>query len=384
MLIKGLKIFKENEVIDKGYIEISGGKIKDIGEQCQIKDNETISFPETYKCLPGMIDVHIHGANGSDTMDATPHALENIAQTLPKEGTTSFLATTITQEHSAIERALENAGKYINDQPDGGQAEVVGIHLEGPFINPEKAGAQPLEYIIEGDISLFKKWQDMSNGNIRLVTLAPERKNGLALIKYLSENQVTASIGHSNGTYHDVDQAIKAGATHVTHLYNGMKGLHHREPGVLGAALLRHELYAEMIVDGLHICPEMVDLAYRQKGSDRTVLITDAMRAKCMKNGIYDLGGQDVRVEDGKATLANGSLAGSVLEMKQAIKNILAYTDATLVDVMKMGAVNPAIQCGVFDRKGSVEINKDADLIILDENNDLVMTICRGAIAYQR
>ncbi|MFC7393400.1 N-acetylglucosamine-6-phosphate deacetylase [Scopulibacillus cellulosilyticus] len=384
MLIKGLKIYKEDEVVEAGYIKIADGKIKDIGEQCQLEDHETINFPETYKCLPGMIDVHIHGANGSDTMDATPDALKNIAQTLPKEGTTSFLATTITQEHSAIERALENAGKYIIDQPNGGQAEVVGVHLEGPFINPEKAGAQPLKHIVEGDIPLFEKWQKISGGNIRLVTLAPERKHGLELTKYLSEHNVTASIGHSNGSYHDVDEAIKAGATHVTHLYNGMKGLHHREPGVLGAALLRHELYTEMIVDGLHICPEMVDFAYRQKGSDRTVLITDAMRAKCMKNGIYDLGGQDVNVKDGKATLANGSLAGSVLEMKQAIKNMLSFTDATLADVMKMGAVNPAKQCGVFDRKGSVETNKDADLIILDENNDLVMTICRGVVSYQR
>ncbi|TCP30198.1 N-acetylglucosamine 6-phosphate deacetylase [Scopulibacillus darangshiensis] len=384
MRITGPAIYTENGWIENGSVKITNEKISAMDEMIINKDGEDLfDFPSDYKCLPGMIDVHIHGAGGSDTMDASPEALSNIAQTLPKEATTGFLATTITQEPAAIEKAIKNAGDYIKNQPSG-QAEILGIHLEGPFLNQEKAGAQPPEYILDGDLDLFEAWQKLSGDNIKLVTVAPEIKNGLKLINYLSVHGVVASIGHSNGGFRDVANAVEAGATHVTHLFNGMSGLHHREPGVVGGALLHDELYAEMIVDGIHICPETVDLAYRQKGPGKTILITDAMRAKCMKNGTYDLGGQEVTVTDGKAVLASGSLAGSVLKMDQAMQNMMAFTAAKLEDIVEMGSVNPAMQCGVYDRKGSITRGKDADLIILDDNNQLVMTICRGVVTYRQ
>lgn len=383
MLIRGLSVYADNKWIEEAQLKVMNGKIISIERNKPFEDDDTRDFPSNYTCLPGMIDVHIHGANGSDTMDATPEALNNIAKTLPKEATTSFLATTITQETDAIERALKNAGKFIENQPLG-QAEVLGIHLEGPFISKKKAGAQPPDHILAANLSLFKRWQEQSGGRIKLVTIAPEIENGLALINYLSTHGVVASIGHSDGSYQDVVDAIDAGATHVTHLFNGMTGLHHREPGIVGGALLHRELFTEMIVDGIHICPETVDLAYRLKGSDRTILITDAMRAKCLKNGTYDLGGQEVFVQDGKAVLAEGSLAGSVLKMDQALRNMMSFTEAKLEDIVMMGAVNPAKQCGVYDRKGSIEVGKDADFVILDENNQLVMTCCRGLVTYQR
>ncbi|MDX8365973.1 N-acetylglucosamine-6-phosphate deacetylase [Cytobacillus sp. IB215665] len=383
MLIKGLTIYAEDNVIEQGYIKITNGKIESVGKANDVTDTDTIQFPNTYKCLPGMIDVHIHGAQGADTMDASSTALDTISNALPQEGTTSYLATTITQQHSNIEQALSNVGSYINVQP-AGQAEILGIHLEGPFINQEKAGAQPYDYIIDGDISLFKKWQKLSGENIKLVTLAPEIKNGIALTKYLNSNGVVASIGHSNATYNQVVKAIHVGASHITHLFNGMSGLHHREIGVAGAALMRDELFVEMIVDGIHICPEMVQLAYHSIGKERTILVTDAMRAKCLKGGVYDLGGQNVTVSNSKATLDDGALAGSLLTMDQAMRNMLTYTDATLGDLTTITSKNPAKQCGVFDRKGSIKENKEADLIILDEHNNLVMTICRGAISYER
>ncbi|RYL92213.1 N-acetylglucosamine-6-phosphate deacetylase [Sporolactobacillus sp. Y61] len=381
--ISGCSVYSDQEWINEGSLSFDQGKIVAVGRSADQSGDEVLHFPSDYKCIPGMIDMHIHGANGSDTMDATHEALSTIAAALPKEATTSFLATTITQSDEAIEAALINAAEVIGHQK-AGEAEIIGLHLEGPFISSEKAGAQPEKYIVPADIEKFDRWQEQSNHNIKEVTLAPEIEGGLELIHHLAKEHVVASIGHSNGVDEDVIKAIGAGATQVTHLYNGMRGMHHREPGVLGGALLHHNLYTELICDGKHVCQGMVNLAYKLKGSDRIILITDALRAKCLKDGVYDLGGQNVRVKDGLATLASGTIAGSVLKMNQAIKNILAFTDATLDDVIQMGAINPALQCNVFDRKGSLEIGKDADFVILDENNDLVMTVCRGKVAYER
>ncbi|OUM93251.1 N-acetylglucosamine-6-phosphate deacetylase, partial [Caldibacillus debilis] len=299
------------------------------------------------------------------------------------EGTTAFLATTITQSPQAIEKALANAASYIKEQNAPGKAEVVGIHLEGPFINAKRKGAQPEEYILEPDVETFQKWQNLAEGHIRLVTMAPECPNGLELVHYLSKNRCIASIGHSDADYADVKAAVEAGATHVTHLFNGMKGIHHREPGTAGAALLFDELTVELIADGIHVRPEMFRLILQAKGLDRVVLITDAMRAKCLKNGVYDLGGQDVHVRDGKALLSDGTLAGSILKMKDGIKNILAHTSLTLPEAVKLASENPARELGLFDRKGSLEAGKDADLVVLNEQYEPILTICRGAIAFK-
>ncbi|MDQ0219881.1 N-acetylglucosamine-6-phosphate deacetylase [Peribacillus cavernae] len=387
ILLKNISIYTENMIIDNGFIKVEDGKIKEVGSINQLSNQEqyeNFALPAHFKVIPGFIDVHIHGVNGADTMDASKEALETMSTALPEEGTTSFLATTITQESEAIEQALLNASRYIEDRQSPGKAEILGVHLEGPFVNPKKAGAQPVEYIVEPNLETFIKWQQLSKNTIKLVTLAPEQPGGLQLIQYLKKNGVIASIGHSDATYEKVSEAIAAGATHVTHLFNQMTGLHHREPGVAGAALLRAELKAEIIADGVHVRPEMVNLVYKQKGQHGLILITDAMRAKCLNNGTYDLGGQDVTVKDGKAVLRDGTLAGSILKMGQAVKNIVAYTDCTLESAIKMGSVNPAKQLNVFDRKGSIAAGKDADLVIFDENHDVVMTFCKGMLAFSK
>jgi len=387
ILIKGIQIYSENQKLENGYIKIKDQKIIDFGlvEELTKDDQvEIIELPASYKAVPGFIDVHIHGANGADVMDATEEALDIMSETLPREGTTSFLATTMTQSDKAIEKALENAGNYIGKQPKTGKAEILGIHLEGPFVNSKRAGAQPLEHIIDPNLDVFKRWQTLAKDTIKLVTMAPEQPGGLELIRYLKETGVIASIGHSDATYDEVDEAIKTGANHVTHLFNQMRGLHHREPGVVGAAFLREELKVEIIADGIHVRPEMVKLAYKQKGSEGILLITDSMRAKCLKNGHYDLGGQDVAVQDGKAVLHDGTLAGSILKLGNAMKNMLAYTGCSLEDVMNMTSVNPAKQLNMFGQKGSISKGKDADIVILDDNLDVFMTFCRGTLAYQK
>jgi len=387
ILITNPSIYTETDVIENGYLIIEDNQIKDIGkmeDSPTSEDYEVIQLPRSSKMVPGMIDVHIHGVNGADTMDATTEALEKMVTSLPAEGTTSFLATTITQEKTAIEAALQNVADFIDNHQRTGQAEVVGIHLEGPFINKNKAGAQPSSHIIDPDLQVFKDWQALSNGHIKLVTLAPEQPGGAELITYLKDNNVIASIGHSDATFSQVEEAIEHGLSHVTHLYNQMSGLHHREPGVVGAAFLKDKLMVEIISDGVHARPEAVQLAYRQKTSDKLMLITDAMRAKCLKNGIYDLGGQEVTVTDNKAVLADGTLAGSVLRMGQAFKNIIEYTDCTVADAILMSSSNAAKELGLYERKGSISIGKDADIVILDKNNEVVMTFCQGKLAFQK
>ena len=387
LLILDGNIYAENTVYEKGYIKIENGMITEMGDRSQLNDSEeykVISLPHGYSVVPGMIDIHIHGVNGADTMDATREALDTMTGTLPKEGTTSFLATTMTEASDAIEKALAATADYMSNHQRGGQAEILGLHLEGPFINADKAGAQPLHRIQKPNVEVFKNWYALSGENIKLVTLAPELDDEYELIRYLKENGIVASVGHSNATYDQVGKAIDAGLSHVTHLFNQMSGLHHREPGIVGASFLRKELMVELISDGIHVRPEVVQLAFDQITDGRLILITDSMRAKCLKNGQYDLGGQMVTVKDGKAILDEDTLAGSVLKMRDAFTNIQEFTTGDMRSAIKMTAENPARQLNVFDRKGSLAPRKDADIVILDENKDVYTTICKGKIAYIR
>lgn len=382
------KAILEKEITEAIYIYIENGKINKIGPINEVpsrfQDVEKIEIQKENTIVPGFIDVHIHGAAGADTMDATSIALTTIAKALPAEGTTSFLATTITQKHENIEKALKNAADYCGEHNQPGKAEVLGVHLEGPFINVKRAGAQPKAYIINPDLKLFQRWQELADGKIKLVTVAPELDNGTDFIRYLHGNGVIASIGHSDAIYEEIETAVKAGAKQVTHLFNGMRGLHHREPGVAGSALLFKELMVELIADGIHVRPEVIKLVINAKGTEGMILITDAMRAKCLKSGIYDLGGQDVSVADGKALLADGTLAGSILKMNDSIKNTIDSAQISLVEAVQMASVNPAKQLNVFDRKGSIAPGKDADLTILTNDYQVDLTICRGEIAYTR
>lgn len=388
ILLVNAKVLSEQGLIEKGFIYIKDGKIAETGLVSSMTadygDAEVIDLPENSTVVPGFIDVHIHGAGGADTMDATTDALNTMASVLPQEGTTSFLATTLTQDKGEILKALKNAEDYISNHNLPGKAEVIGVHLEGPFINESRKGAQPADHIITPDIELFAKMQEAAGGHIRLVTLAPEKENGYELITYLAENGVIASIGHSDATYGQMADAVNAGATHVTHLFNGMRGIHQRDPGVAGAALLFDELKIEIIADGIHVVPEMIDLSIRAKGTDGVILITDSMRAKCLKNGTYDLGGQEVSVANGKALLADGTLAGSILKMKDSLKNMMEFSHISLEEAVKLASENPAKQLKMFDRKGSIAEGKDADLVILDENYDVSMAYCRGVNSYNR
>lgn len=381
ILISGIAIADAAKESYVGDILLEGGKISRVAEKIEAQADVHIEARgKNWTAFPGFIDVHIHGAAGHDAMDATPEAVKGLAGVLPKEGTTSFLATTMTQSDEAISAALKNIRDF---QMEDGQAEMLGVHLEGPFISDKRAGAQPIEHIVEPSYPLFQKWQKLSGNQIRLVTLAPETTNGLAFIKNLAEDGVIASIGHSDGTLEEVQAAVRAGASHVTHLYNQMSPFHHRNPGVVGASLTEKGLTVEVIADFIHSHPTSVELAFRQKGAERLILITDAMRAKGLAPGVYDLGGQDVQVTRKDARLADGTLAGSILTMDAAIRNVQSITGCSLNELVSMTSANAAKELGLSN-KGSLQEGTDADVAILDDSFTVQLTICRGTIAYTK
>ena len=385
LLIQNATIYAENTILQNGYILIENSRISEIGpmENCPLHADKILTLQEGQLVLPGFIDIHIHGAGGADAMDGKEEALRIMVEELPKEGTTSFLATTMTQDPATITKALQTIKSFRKNGNLAGESELLGIHLEGPFISPSKAGAQPIDHIIAPQLDLFTEWNEASGNAIKLVTLAPEQPGAKEVIEYLRNSNILCSIGHTNASYQQATEAIKLGASHATHLFNQMTGLHHRDVGAAGAALLNDQVYMEIIADGIHVSPEMIKLALRVKGVDKTILITDAMRAKGMAEGRYELGGQEVIVKGKEARLNDGTLAGSILKMNDAIKKVCQFTDCTLQQAIQMASVNPAKQLNIFERKGSIAIGKDADLVIMNSNLDVFTTICRGIIAYR-
>lgn len=359
---------------------LESGKISKIGKQSALPDEIQEIDGKGKIVIPGFIDGHIHGANGADVMDASNTALDSIASVLPREGTTSFLATTITQSPENIEKALKTVAAYKNKP---GQAEVIGVHLEGPFIEKSKAGAQPHAYIMEPSIEQFEEWQKLSGDKIKTITMAPEHDPDGTFIRHVSDQGVIVSAGHTNSSFSDMKQAVEHGVKQVTHLCNAMTGLHHRDVGTVGAAFMLHELRAELIADGIHISKEMLQLVYKTMGSERLLLITDSMRAKCLQQGRYELGGQPVVVTEDRAVLEDGTLAGSILKMRDGAKQMLDLDGVTLQEVIEMASVNPAKQLGLYDRKGSITVGKDADLLLVDRQLHIASAICRGEVAFR-
>ncbi|MBT2600541.1 MULTISPECIES: N-acetylglucosamine-6-phosphate deacetylase [unclassified Oceanobacillus] len=384
--IKNIKtIYTGFEKIENAGIFVSEGKIERIiSEKEQFEPSEgfeVIDANHEWNAMPGFIDGHIHGGYGVDVMDADVHSLQMLAEKLPSEGTTSYLATTITQSPEEIEKALLNVYSFENQ---AGTAEMMGVHLEGPFVEVSKAGAQPKEYIVQPDLDQFRHWQQISGNNIRTITMAPEHDANGEFIKYLHESGVNVSAGHTDASFSQMKTAVSQGVRQLTHLCNAMNGIHHRDIGAVGAAFQLEDLRAELITDGIHVVPEMMQLIYDSMGSERIIIITDAMRAKGLEDGDYELGGQPVTVKEGRATLANGSLAGSVLRMIDGVKNMLGLEGVSIEDVIQMASVNPAKQVGIFDQKGSIEVGKHADILLVNNELDIQYTICRGKTSYRK
>ena len=376
---KHSNIYVYGKGLEKTSLSIESGKIKKIGHI--LEEEELLELDEKYIVLPGFVDKHTHGANSADFMNPSKEQIKLILSAIAKEGTTSCLATTMTQSKENINLSLETIADYIEENPLG--VEVLGIHLEGPFISPKHAGAQPLKYIIPCDIKAFDEFNKKAKNHIKQVTLAVE-ENGLDLVKHLKSKGIIASLGHTDCSYEEAKAAVEQGASSVSHMFNAMRGLHHRNAGTVGAGLLEENLSCELICDLIHVSKPVVQLLYKNKGKAGICLITDAMEAKWMPDGNYQLGGQKVIVQNGEARLEDGTLAGSTLKMNEAIYNFMKTTGVSLLDAVDFATINPARCLHVEDRKGSIEVGKDADFVIVDKDLNVYMTICRGEIVYSK
>ncbi|OUM98575.1 MAG: N-acetylglucosamine-6-phosphate deacetylase [Paenibacillaceae bacterium ZCTH02-B3] len=383
--IRNANVYLPDRVLAGGSVYVSGGRIARI---CGPEDGA----PETadddvwdaggLHLVPGFVDLHVHGGGGADVMDAAEDegAIGQIARFHAAHGTTSWLATTMTAPRRELARAVEGAARAMERGAADGGAEMLGLHLEGPFLNPRRCGAQNPAAIRPFDRVEMEELLERGRGAVRLVTLAPECGDALRGIGALRGRGVTVSIGHSEADAATVRRAIEAGASHVTHLFNAMNPLHHREPGIVGTALIRDELTVELICDGFHVHPDVVRLVFSVKRRDRIALVTDAIAAAGMPDGDgYWLGGLPVIVKEGKTVLRDGgNLAGSCLTMDEALKRTIAFTGLTLAEVLPALTLNPARQIGADDRKGSIEVGKDADLVVLGPDLSVVRTFVGG------
>jgi len=325
---------------------------------------------------PGFINMHIHGCAGADVMDAEPSALQTMGEALISTGVTAFLPTTMTYDFPKIYNALENIRNCMSKEIG---ARILGCNLEGPYISQEFKGAQAPENILPADFTKIEKYTDV----IKIVTVAPEKVQNDEFFQLCKEKKIIISLGHSGATYEEAMSAISKGATHVTHLFNAMTAFHHRNPGLVGAAL-DSNVNCELIVDNVHVHPAVQRLVYKAKKRSNIILVTDSMRACLQEDGVSELGGQKVFVHNKIATLEDGTIAGSVLTMDRAIMNFITNTDAPLADVVAMVTVNPAKELGLYKHLGSISPGKQADMIIFDNRINIKTTFIRGVQVFQK
>ena len=328
---------------------------------------------------PGLVDIHIHGYLGEDASDANPEGIRKMAYGIAENGVTAFLPTTMTVAKEQIVNSLNAIRSLKEESKTWKGAEIIGVHAEGPFINPSKKGAQAEENILKPDADFIIENSDI----ITYVTLAPEMDENHSCIKKLAkESNVLISMGHTDAKFEEAMQAVKDGVSHATHLFNAMSALAHRNPGVVGAALTADSVSVEVIADTFHINPGLYSMVAKLKG-DKMVLITDCTRAGGMPDGEYELGGQPIFLKGIECRLADGTIAGSVLKLNDAVKNVINFTGLPVYEVFKMASLNPAnaIHCG--NRIGSLEEGKDADIIITDDNINVVRTIKKGKTIYE-
>lgn len=380
LVLKNGKILLEDRVID-GSLLVVDGIIKKIVEDKYKEEliGDKVVDLDKKLVIPGFVDVHIHGCDGADTMDLSVESLKKMSKFVATKGVTNFLPTTLTSPKDELKEALRCIGELQNKDIDG--ANIFGAHMEGPYFDVAFKGAQDDRFMLKATIEELQEYLDVKEGVLKLMSLSASDDSYLEPIKFLRKNGVISSIGHSNGDYDNVVKAVKAGLSHSTHTFNGMKGFTHRELGIAGGVLVTDEINAEVIFDGIHVHPKAVDLLIRAKGTDKVVLITDAMSATGLKDGDYKLGKLDVYVKDSQARLkSNNALAGSVLTMDKAFKNVLSL-GYTIFDAVKMSSTNACKEFGI--NAGKIEIGKRGDFAILDFDKNVVMTIVGGKIKFQ-
>lgn len=376
LVLKNAKIILENKTL-YGKALVLGDKIEAIIEETEIPEGAEVIDCKGGYVTPGFIDLHIHGYLGKDVCDATADSIRTIAGGIVENGVTGFLPTTMTVDMSVIKGALDacrevkNSGEYYGSQ-------ILGVHAEGPFISVSKKGAQDERFILKPDADFVKANADI----IKIITLAPEEDKDFVEIKRMAEEtDVVVSMGHTSADYKTAMESTKNGVKHATHLFNAMTPMTHRAPGVVGAAL-NSDVSCELIVDTYHVDPALYEMVYRMKGR-KLCFITDCLPAGGLPEGEYTLGGAKIIYKDNLCKLEDGTIAGSVLKLNKGVWNVYTNTSIPLYECVNCATLNPANAIGVADRKGSIEVGKDADIVVLDDEFNVKTTIIGGIVRYE-
>lgn len=381
--MKGFKnsnIYIEGIGIKNTSLTINNGLISSIGENTD--EDDYIELPPNQILVPGFIDEHTHGANGADSMNGNRESLETIAKSIPEEGTTSFLFTTMTMRKDIIIHALNTIADYLKNPLDDASF-ALGVHLEGPFISSSYCGAQNKEDILPLNLEDLKEFIHASNDNIREMTFSYKTGHD-DFIEYAKDHHIALSLGHTDDTAKEAKECFDKGIRLTTHTFNAMKPFHHREAGAVGALLLDDRVSSELILDLHHVCHDSARLLFKIKGKNKITLITDSMEAKYLPDGQYQLGGNPVIVKEGTARLFDGTLAGSILKMNVAIRNAVKVFNIPLTDAIDMATINPATNLGFDKCIGSIKVGKKADFAVIDSNVDVYQTISSGRTIYKK
>ena len=382
LLIHNACLFTPNHPGLMGWLLIENGLIKAIGfgDTPDFSNDVSVQSLDAQgnNVLPGFIDLHVHGAMGHEVMDASPSGLETMARFYAFHGVTSFLATTWTASRASIRNALELVEEMQGPIPGG--ATLLGVHLEGPYLHPARCGAQDMSLIRRAEKEEALEFLD--SGLIRLLALAPEFDENLWLIDECVRRGITVSAAHTTANYEQMQRAVEHGMSHLTHSYNAMQGLGHREVGAIGAAMTLPQIQCELIADNIHVHPAAQKILVDVKGPSGIILVTDAIRAAGLPDGEYMLDERSIHIQEGAVRLADGTLAGSMLTMERALQNVCAATGRSLAELWVMSSLNAARVVGISSRKGSLEVGKDADLVLLDQAFHVISTIIRGEIVF--
>lgn len=381
-IITASRLITPIEWIESPIVVVEDGHITALlsRNDAEMPAGHLLDFPDLI-LAPGFIDIHIHGGAGRDAMEADEAALAQIERQLVQHGVTAYLPTTVTASQEKILNALSGLGKLIGTaNKKQGRAVPLGIHLEGPFISHEKRGVHPPQDLLPPSPQALERFWQSSAGTIRMMTIAPELPGAVETIQYAQTLGVHSSLGHSNATYQEAQSGIAAGADHATHTFNAMRPLDHRDPGILGAVLENGELTADIIADGIHVHPSVLNLFLSAKGADRAILITDAISATDMPDGVYSLGGLEVQVSNGRCEY-QGKLAGSVLTLDRAIRNVMNFAGWKLQHAVRLATLNPAQRLGIADQRGLLATGRRADLVALTPEGEVAHTIIGGEIA---